>query len=392
MNGAVFTPSFYGFCSWFVTYLIYVSDFMPWEPASTEVHLIFFLQIVLFFVATLVFSKYFSAAKPTKNSLLSGAAPLLFPVMVLHVIGFLGIAKFILDFSPSLPDGFVGSLFWDSSRIRALGAEITSVGTQLSYFGWLAIGISMCYKKINWWLIFISLLQLAMNFVFIDRTRPVWILFTAFLCLVWTRSNVSGWLVFRYLAFLGVVFIILFVAVALWSGKVGDGLFDDNVNPLLGSLYLYLTAGFSYFAHMLQVEMPPDYFFPERVFAPLLTVLAGFGISDLPPPQILDFYEMPFPSNVGTALEPFYRDGGFVFLMFGMLVYSFGFNLFGVWLLRSQSAYSTYAWATLCFCNFIGFFTPKIGNFPVWLFLFFGVLAALLFRSKRMAEASREKY
>lgn len=389
MSGAIFSPSFYGFFAWVTTYLIYVSNFLSWEPAASEVHFLFALQIALFFVSTLIFSKYFSASKPTAHSLSMVIVPSVWFVLLLHAIGFVGIAKFVIDFSPSLPDGFVGSLLSDSSQIRALGAEMTSIGTQLSYFGWLAVGISMCYKKTNWWLIAVSLLQFLSNFVFIDRTRPVWILFTAFLCFVWTRNNINGWRVFRYLALLGIVFIVLFVAVALWSGKMGDGLFDDNVNPLVGSLYLYLTAGFSYFAHMIQVEVPPDNFFPERIFAPVLTVLAGFGLSDMPPSQILDFYEMPFPSNVGTALEPFYRDGGFGFLMFGMLIYSFGFNILGIWLLRNKSAFAIYAWATLCFCNFIGFFTPKIGNFPFWFFVFLGVVAALSFASKRMAEVAK---
>lgn len=389
MNGAIFTPSFYGFCTWAATYLIYISDLLPWEPAAPEVHLIFILQMALFFAATLLFSKYFAVEKQTGRSLWSIRIPSVWVVVCLHAIGFAGIAKFALDFSPSLPDGFVGSLLGDSSQIRALGAEMTSVGTQLSYFGWLAIGISVCYRKINWWLISISLLQLFSNFVFIDRTRPVWILFTVFLCLVWTRKDLDGWRVFRYLALLGIVFILLFVAVALWSGKTGDGLFDDNVNPLIGSLYLYLTAGFAYFGHMLQVELPPDYLVPERIFAPALTVLAGFGISAPPPTQILDFYEMPYPSNVGTALEPFYRDGGFVFLMVGMLIYSFGFNIFGLWLLKSRNAVAVYAWATLCFCNFIGFFTPKIGNFPVWFFVIVGVVAALSFSGKLRSEVAK---
>lgn len=389
MNGAIFSPSFFGFCTWSATYLLYVSNLLPWEPAAPEVHLIFILQIALFLVSTLLFSRYFAVAKPTDRSLGGIRVPSVWVVLYLHAIGFAGIAKFALDFSPSLPDGFVGSLLGDSSQIRALGAEMTSIGTQLSYFGWLAVGISVCYRKINWWLLSISTLQLLSNFVFIDRTRPVWILFTAFLCLVWTRKNLDGWRVFRYLAMLGIGFILLFVGVALWSGKMGEGLFDDNVNPLVGSLYLYLTAGFSYFGHMLQVEMPPDYLVPERIFAPVLTVLSGFGISAPPPSQILEPYEIPYPSNVGTALEPFYRDGGFGFLMVGMLIYSFGFNVFGLWFLKARNAVAVYAWATLCFCNFIGFFTPKIGNFPVWFFIFVGVAITLFFGSRKRTEAAK---
>lgn len=384
MNGAIFTPSFYGLCTWTVAYLFYVSDLLPWESAALEVHMIFILQMILFFAATLLFSKYFAVAKQTGRSLCMLRIPSVLVVVSLHTIGFAGIAKFILDFSPNLIDGFFASLLDDSSQIRALGAEMTSVGTQLSYFGWLAIGISVCSKKINWWLIFLSIIQFFLNFVFIDRTRPVWILFAGFLCLVWTRKDLDGWRVFQYLALLGISFILLFVAVAFWSGKTGDGLFDNNVNPLIGSIYLYLTAGFAYFGHMLQMELPPEYLVPERIFAPVLTVLAQLGLSAPPPAQILDFYEMPYPSNVGTFLEPFYRDGGWEFLLVGILIYSFGFNLFGLWLLRSRNALAVYAWATLCFCNFIGFFTPKIGNFPVWFFVIIGVVAALCYSSSKL--------
>lgn len=159
MNGLIFSPSFYGFCTWVATYLIYVSNILPWESVLPEVHLIFILQIALFFVSTLVFSRYFAVAKPTDHSLRVIRVPSVWIVLCLHVTGFAGIAKFTLDFSPSLPDGFVGSLLGDSSQIRALGAEMSSIGTQLSYFGWLAVGISMCYRKINWWLLSISILQ-----------------------------------------------------------------------------------------------------------------------------------------------------------------------------------------------------------------------------------------
>lgn len=388
MNGAIFTPSFYGFCTWTITYFLYVLNILPWQSAEYVVHIIFILQIFLFLLATLFFRKYFEFAKSNISNVGCNVPSIKF-VTVLHLIGFFGIAKFILDFSPHLPDGFVGSLLGDSSQIRALGAEITSIGIQLSYFGWLAIGISVCYKKFNWWLLSLSLFQFVANFIFIDRTRPVWILFAAFLCFVWTRSNLNGWRVFRYLLIIGILFILLFFFVAIWSGKMGEGLFNNNTHPLIGSLYLYLTAGFAYFGHMLVVEMPPDYFMPERILAPILTIMSGLGLSSPPPAQILDVYEMPYPSNVGTALEPFYRDGGIIFLIFGMFIYSFGFNLFGLWLLNKNNSFVVYSWATLCFCNLIGFFTPKIGNFPVWFFVILGVFSVLALSNKYKFEASR---
>lgn len=389
MNGAIFTPSLFGFFTWIATYFLYVSNVLPWNSAVIEVHIIFIVQIILFLLATLFFSKSYLNTK-LKELSVSCKVPSVTLVLILQLIGFCGITKFILDFSPHLPDGFVGSLLGDSSQIRALGAEITSIGIQLSYFGWLAIGISFCYRKINWWLIFISLFQFIVNFIFIDRTRPIWILFTVFLCFVWTRNNLNGWRVFRSLFIVGIMFIILFVVVALWSGKTGEGVVDEHVNPLIGSLYLYITAGFAYFSHMLAVEIPGEFFIPDRVFAPIFTILSSLGLSTPPPAQILDFYEVPYFTNVGTALEPFYRDGGLLFLVLGMFIYSFGFNLFGLWLLKRNNAFAVYAWATLCFCNLIGSFTPKIGNFPVWFFIVLGVLPIFSFSSKSKLEACRQ--
>ncbi|NMG73935.1 oligosaccharide repeat unit polymerase [Aromatoleum diolicum] len=388
MNGVIFLPSLYGFVAWFVTYLVYVASVLPWDPVGVEVHLLFILQIGMFLSSTVVFALLYRRAAAGRSRRV-WVVPPAWMVFGLHVIGFAGIAKFVLDFSPYLENGFLSALMNDSSTIRALGSSMTSVGTQISYIGWLAIGISVCYKRPKKVLLAVSLFQLLANFVFIDRTRPVWIMFAALLCFMCTRERIDGLRVFRSFAVLGLGFVGIFVGIAVWSGKMGEGLFDSSVNPLVGSLYLYLTAGFAYFGHMLQVEPSPDYFFPERVFAPMLTVLHSLGLSGAPPSQILDFYEMPFPSNVGTALEPFYRDGGIIFVLFGILVHSFGFDFLGRWLLKSANAASVYAWATLCFCNVIGFFTPKIGNFPVWLFLVIGVGAAVVSMALRGSGGAR---
>jgi oligosaccharide repeat unit polymerase len=377
MNGAIFTPSFYGAITWVLIYVLYAMDFLQWEAAGVEAHIVFVVQITFFLIATVLSAAKFECINGVISKLGSIKHPSVKIVLLLHSLGFFGLAKFIIDFSPNLSNGFIQSLLVNPSSIRALGAEMTSIGIQISYFGWLAIGISLCYRKLNKWLLCISLAQFLMNFIFIDRTRPVWILFTALLCYLWSREHINGWKVLRILAILGAVFILLFVLIALWSGKTGDGSFSSDVNPLLGSLYIYITAGFAYFAHMVNVEISDNYFVLDRVLAPFWTVLSAFNLASPPPDQILDFYEMPYSSNVGTALEPFYRDGGFLFVLFGMIVYSFGFNAVGAWFLKRNNAYAVYAWATLCFCNLIGFFTSKIGNTPVWFFLILGYVLSI---------------
>jgi len=75
------------------------------------------------------------------------------------------------------------------------------------------------------------------------------------------------------------------------------------------------------------------------------------------------------PTNVGTFLEPLYRDGGVPLVFVGIFLHTFGFGWLGTWLLRFPSAVTLAGWSTLCFCNAMAFFTPKFNNSPTWLFL-----------------------
>jgi len=44
------------------------------------------------------------------------------------------------------------------------------------------------------------------------------------------------------------------------------------------------------------------------------------------------------------------------------------FDFIGLLCLRSRGIFAVYFWANLCFSTLIGFFTPKIGTTPIWLF------------------------
>src|SRR5439155_17556648 len=108
---------------------------------------------------------------------------------------------------------------------------------------------------------------------------------------------------------------------------------------------------------------------------------AAVGIVPSPPSQINEYFSMPFTTNVGTFLEPFYRDGGFTFAFAAILVHSFGLDWLGLALLRSGRRLALFAWANLCFVTFISFFTPKITGFPTWLFTGLAI-AAILWRER----------
>jgi oligosaccharide repeat unit polymerase len=268
-------------------------------------------------------------------------------------------------------------------------AEITrSIGTQISYIGWIAIALTMLWihqKKITrWWMIPV-LFQFTGNLFFIDRTRPIWILFTTILILFSIAQHITTAKIIKIaiatLAGAGVVFI----ALAIWIGKeVEQGSFGNTIlPPNLQGIYVYGTSGFAYFDHIIKVEHN-FYYTPDRIIYPLMQVTSKIGLTNPPPSQIIDFYEVPFSTNVGTFLEPFYRDGGLVLSIFGMMIYSFVFDGLALWYLNQRNIFADYAWTNICFASFICFFTPKMASVPLWLFCGLGLaMSFLLPRARR---------
>jgi len=117
---------------------------------------------------------------------------------------------------------------------------------------------------------------------------------------------------------------------------------------------------------------------PERFLYPALKFLTRFGLSKEPPLQILDYYDIPFSTNVGSFLEPFYRDGGLLFVLCGIIIYSFGIDAIGLMLLNSRRPLAIYAWANLCFVTALSFFNPLSNFFPIWLFTGLGMMSIFL--------------
>jgi oligosaccharide repeat unit polymerase len=175
----------------------------------------------------------------------------------------------------------------------------------------------------------------------------------------------------------------VFVAVGTWIGKIGstNASGDATLLPQIDNVYYYGTCGFAYFNHVIEVEKDIDYF-PSRTFYPLFRILSSAGVAREPPSQINEFYTIPFATNVGTVLEPFYRDGGLGFTFVGILLVSFVFDALALWFWRQGHFLADFAAANLCFATFLGFFTPKVASFPLWLFCGLGAapsLAARLF-------------
>jgi len=162
--------------------------------------------------------------------------------------------------------------------------------------------------------------------------------------------------------------------IAEWSGKTYYKMLDESsVLPgIAQDIYMYGVSGFAYFNYMLENRQEIAYA-PERLLYPINKLLSVYNPAAKPPSPILEFYEVPFSTNVGTFLEPLYRDGGMYFVILGTILYSFGLNSLCLTFLRNGTPLAYYAWAMLCFTTFICLFVPKISSTETWLFVGLGM-------------------
>ena len=371
-------PSFYGLCGWLPWVILYQQRLLSWDEPAPVAMWIFASQIIAFAMSTMLMRRSFRSAKPVAALEISPRF-----IAFCYALGTIGIAKYVFDFASSLGGigGFLSILKQESYVIRWQSESLASFGTQITYVGWFAIAATLAspaLRRRRIWLL-AAAGEYLLNFLYVDRTRPTWILFAAgVLVMAWSRVNFTRLIVIALV--LVVALSIIFFGVASWVGKVyhqnAYGL--SALPPSVQLLYYYGTGGFAYFDAIIAFETP-DYTF-ERTLYPILKLGSMTGAVQAPPSQINDFYFVPFPTNVGTALEPFYRDGGFLGVGFGIVIISIGVDLLALFFLRSRSAVAHFAWANLCYASLMSFFTPKLTTFPIWLFCFAALIAIMMRR------------
>jgi oligosaccharide repeat unit polymerase len=373
------TPSAYGLITWVLGFLTYYYGPIPWNRPTPDLWVVFSVVTICFLLSLLVSISILNRPDYSPRGwwvVQNDRRVGFYLIAVLHLIGLTGIAKYIVDFGRSMGDifQFKQAFLYESYLIRREAEATSSYGFQISYFGWIAIGLSLLYKSSNVWksrtLLLLSLLQLVANVSFIDRTRPTWIIFTGLLLVVLTSRSLTISRLLGVATMIPVLLIALFVSIGSWIGKTdfNEAFKGDNRFSILEGPIYYVSCGFAYLNWAsLNVDSSTD--FGQRTFYPVYRVWEIFDKSKRPPSQINDFVDVPLPTNVGTLAEPFIRDGGLLFVLVGALTHSFLFDIMATILRRQRSALGLYLLTNLCFINFIGFFTPKLNSFPVW-FLF----------------------
>lgn len=383
MRAIFFIPSFYGVLGWTLAFFSYIFGPILWHPIAVETIMILATFYVLFLASAGILSHFYRLHLLTPDIPLC-ANSFVRVIIVLHGIGFLGLAMYVSDFSRELGglEAFFLVLLSNSLGIRELSGNMTSLGTQVGYVGWVAIWLSVyALRKVNFspMLFTLSLIQFCGNLLYVDRTKPIWIIFVAFLIGIAAGRSIRASSVIRaFLVMLGLSLLALLLYL-IWTGKGFDqsGNLVDALNALVEHVSAYSTAGIAYFNHILQSEQVYA-FSLQRTFTPFFTVLNLMGFAEPPPPVILDFYYVPNPTNVGTALEPLYRDGGLLYVILGVIVLSFGIDIIALRFFQKGNPFALIVWSNLCFTSFFTFFAPRLNSFAIHIILFCGMAGYLI--------------
>ena len=400
LNKLFFVPSFYLFCFFNAGLLLYFLRLLPYPNPESLTIIIFFsvsiISLASMTVSMIVLSKYkISSIFPTtsiaKQEISTKDWLFLFLITFLGFFGLFGYLNNMLVEFGGLGE-FLIVVAISSADIRAFNATYDfSIFTQLTYFSFLAFGYIIYlinFKKLSavqkTFLIFICLLIFLLNLLYIDRTRPVWILWIGiFLIFIRFIPKISFTTLVRRIFYVGIFFLSIFVLIGLWIGKIEQGRVTDSGLPsAIESPYSYFTGGYSYFNQLVvednQITNQPM----QRFFYPVLKLTAAFGLSEQPPSQINEHKYVGVDTNIGTFLEPFFQDGGFLFCILGILIHTFFFDALCIFCLSRGNFLSIFFASNIFFCNVISFFTPKISSVPI--FIFFILFIFSLFFSKRI--------
>lgn len=164
---------------------------------------------------------------------------------------------------------------------------------------------------------------------------------------------------------------------------IGIGSFIGEISAASGleSLKIYLISGIHYLNYIIENDLiDPSGF---RLIYPIGKALQQIGMDLYVPPQVLPFYHVPFPTNVGTYMEPAYSDAGAPGLVLFILFHSFALNYACLQCLKSNNSIPPVLWAAICFSGALAFFTPKINTTFIYLIIILIIAESIYTTAKK---------
>lgn len=382
----VIPPSFYILCSWTVTLIIYIAEPIILNPLSvTSIGVIIYVIFIAIF-SSLFFSGHYSKAIKSAIQLPIGTNAVM-SFMIFTALGAVGLYYFF-TFASTTIGGFgvyIAILLSNPLEIRGIAVDELGGIVQLTYFSWISIGLGVsiiCSPRIGLFtkivIATIVALEFFANLLFIDRTRPVWLLVIIAITIAMSKQNPRKALR-KFVIGIPIAILIMFVSFSIATGKLSAGGAQETLSQ-------YLLGGFSYMNFIFTNITEFDYS-PIRTFYPISKVLESLGVITQVPSQILEFYDVPFTTNIGTFIEPLYSDGGVIFLIFGIPFVIITIDWIGIAALNAKSYYGIFIYSNLVLSNMLSFFVAKFTSTPIYLFIAIFIISEIV-KSLRVAKRS----
>jgi len=388
-NKSIFLiPSTYGLIGWVIAALFVVVDPVGMTPLSLNGYFIIFYTLLVYSFMTFLFNRSFS------QSMYSDDIPIgKIDLNIFFLTSFIGIAGLYIYLGDIIffYGGFRNVLYIisdDALKIRSNAEEFSSFSFQLSYFSWISVFIGTLivkyrqHRRIVLFIVFsIILLELFLNLFFIDRTRPVWIIFTSVLGIMFSGDLIRK-KIFRWVGYATAVPAAIFILFSYLVSK-----FNEDFG-IFGTMSAYIVSGIGYIDDLSHdITLSPSYF-PVRTFLPLSKIMESIGlISDVPNNVLANRY-IPFATNVGTLHEPYMSDGGMIYLIILFPIVALFINYLAYIGYRSRQSVGLFLWANCIFSSMISFFVPKFNSVPFYIFVMTFVLCGLLYRKQRYRDTA----
>lgn len=258
--------------------------------------------------------------------------------------------------------------------------SITYEGRDFGIFGYLtplsmivamvsAIGFKN--KQVNF-LFFLMILLVSLFYCYMATGRTYILMLFCFIFMPFFIAKIFSK---KSLIITGLAFVTLFVFIAGMSGKgvSFDNTFSQNVRSFQENIVGYTTAPFVAMSQLFNNFDEPEYGINSLRF--FFAVMQKLGIAEVTSVDLVKEYVMtPFPTNVYTVYEVYYRDflyyGYFIpplFLLFHFALYRYAVVKGGRWILFYTA--STYPLVMVFFQDQYFSLTSQWIQMIFWLFL-----------------------
>jgi oligosaccharide repeat unit polymerase len=330
---------------------------------------IFFYTIFVLFLFTLNSKKSLNFFNDKKYFSVKRIDLILF--LFFSFIGILSLISYMGNIS-NYYGGYSQSIQLYSENALVIREDVENFATidvQLSYFSWAAIfwGL-MIIRNGNFkigFLTFVSIIifiQFIMNLAFIDRTRPIWIVFVSMIGWVFSKNiNIHKKIQNSIIIFS--VPLLIFIIFANFTKKVNEDF------GIFGTMTAYIVSGIAYIDNAAVQPFESPKYTPVRTVMPISKTFEFLNLIEDVPNNVLENRSVPFDTNVGTIHEPYFSDGGlpFIILFFPILVFALNSLAQKAFLRRDLAG--IFMWANCCFVMAISFFVPKFNSLPFYLFI-----------------------